>query len=211
MTENDEADAAGKPHVSADERRVQLMDAAIAVMAEQGVAAASTRAIAQQAGLAHGVFHYCFRSKIELFAALFERELRQSIDGVMSALLTETALEAAIAAGLGARWQSVRADPGYAQAMSELTLAARRAPELTHLARWEQEAYRDEVATTVQTWSAERGVVWEAPVRDIAALILALSEGITHAWLAERDDSVAEASIALAARSITRLAKETAP
>ncbi|WP_279106988.1 TetR/AcrR family transcriptional regulator [Gordonia paraffinivorans] len=63
-----------RPQISADVRRRLLMDAAMTVMKREGIAAASTRAICQEAGMAHGVFHYCFRSKYELFAALIEAD-----------------------------------------------------------------------------------------------------------------------------------------
>ncbi|NUP01767.1 MAG: TetR family transcriptional regulator, partial [Nonomuraea sp.] len=45
-------------HVSAAERRPQLIRAAIAVMRRDGVAAASTRAIAAELGIAQATVHY---------------------------------------------------------------------------------------------------------------------------------------------------------
>ena len=59
----DGADDGGErvARIPADERRQQLVEAAIRVMARDSVAQATTRAIVGEAGMPLGVFHYCFR------------------------------------------------------------------------------------------------------------------------------------------------------
>jgi len=52
--------------VQAKVRREQLIDAAVRVAARDGVAAATTRAIATEAGASLASVHYCFESKQEL-------------------------------------------------------------------------------------------------------------------------------------------------
>ena len=52
--------------MSVDQRRSLLIEAAINVMARDGVANVGTRAIVAEADMTIGVFHYCFRSKDEL-------------------------------------------------------------------------------------------------------------------------------------------------
>ena len=49
-----------------DGRRAQLIAAATRVVAREGVAAATTRRIAQEAGVPHGLVHYWFSGKDEL-------------------------------------------------------------------------------------------------------------------------------------------------
>jgi len=61
---------------SAEQRREQLLDAAVAVIAEHGLERATTRAITDRAGLALGAFHYVFDSKDELLEAVAERVAR---------------------------------------------------------------------------------------------------------------------------------------
>ncbi|WP_279579831.1 TetR/AcrR family transcriptional regulator [Fodinicola feengrottensis] len=72
--------------MSADERRQDLVAAAIRVLARDGVAKASTRAIVAEAAMPLGFFHYCFRSKQELFMQVIgtinERNRRAAIDAV---------------------------------------------------------------------------------------------------------------------------------
>ncbi|NED37805.1 helix-turn-helix transcriptional regulator [Streptomyces sp. SID8499] len=57
-------------HVSAAERRPQLIKAAIDLMMREGVAAGSTRAIAAELGVAQATVHYTFGAKEELYCAL---------------------------------------------------------------------------------------------------------------------------------------------
>lgn len=53
-----------------DERRAQIVDALVRVMARRGYAGASVGAIAKEAGLASGLVHYHFESKQAILLAL---------------------------------------------------------------------------------------------------------------------------------------------
>ncbi|WP_433760258.1 TetR/AcrR family transcriptional regulator [Nocardia sp. CA-135398] len=59
--------------IPAAERRNDLVNAAIQVIATHGVDGATTRRIAEQADAPLATLHYCFASKELLFAAVFER------------------------------------------------------------------------------------------------------------------------------------------
>ncbi|WP_062998468.1 TetR/AcrR family transcriptional regulator [Nocardia mikamii] len=61
------------PRIPATERRNDLVNAAIQVIATHGVDGATTRRIAEQADAPLATLHYCFDSKEVLFAAVFER------------------------------------------------------------------------------------------------------------------------------------------
>jgi TetR/AcrR family transcriptional repressor of bet genes len=56
-----------------EQRRAQIADALLAVMAEKGYEGASIQAIARQAGLAPGLVHYHFKSKQQILLAAVER------------------------------------------------------------------------------------------------------------------------------------------
>jgi AcrR family transcriptional regulator len=79
---------------SAEERREQLLDAAVEVIAEQGLNRATTRAITDRAGLALGAFHYVFSSKDELLEAVIHRVVRD-IDATMAETASAATSEAA--------------------------------------------------------------------------------------------------------------------
>jgi AcrR family transcriptional regulator len=61
------------PRLTADERRVQLVDAAIEEFAQAGLTGASTEAIARRAGISHAYVFRLFPTKRELFLAAIDR------------------------------------------------------------------------------------------------------------------------------------------
>jgi AcrR family transcriptional regulator len=194
-----------REHRPQDERRRQLVDAATSVMSEEGVAAVTTRAVTTRAGLPHGSFHYCFGSKAELFTAILERELRTSLVVAFDPPPEPVSSVERIAAGLRARLALVAAHPDRALGLMELTAMSHRDPALSHLSRWEQSEYRREVTRNLDEWTASSGLRWSAPSSEVAALLIALADGIANSWLADRDDDAADASIELAARAVTAL------
>ncbi|SOD64379.1 transcriptional regulator, TetR family [Streptomyces zhaozhouensis] len=195
-----------REHRSAAERREQLLDAAVEVMREGGIGAASTRAVAERAGLPQGAFHYCFRSKDELFAALLERELNASLGQVWDALAEVRDMEASIAAALRALLDHVRSDPEYHLLSAELTDMAARTPALAHVARREHTTYVDHVDRMLRRWQESGGGRLSVDSRALAEALVAASIGITSAWLSARDDEAAHASVALFSSALARAA-----
>lgn len=57
----------------AEQRRLQLIDTALAVFAEKGVDGATVKDLSQAAGVAQGLLYHYFRSKDELLEAALER------------------------------------------------------------------------------------------------------------------------------------------
>lgn len=68
------------------ERRAQLMDVAVAVFAERGLAGASVEEIAARAGVSKPVVYEHFGGKENLYAAVVEREGARLLDAVLSSL-----------------------------------------------------------------------------------------------------------------------------
>jgi AcrR family transcriptional regulator len=90
------------PHVPSEVRRQQFIDAAVTVVARDGVDGATTRRIAEEAGAPLAALHYCFQTKENLLWAVFEHlaeltrnkiELSatqgQSSDAIVSFLLSD--------------------------------------------------------------------------------------------------------------------------
>src|SRR5215472_15706233 len=57
----------------ADQRRLQLIDTALAVFAEKGLDGATVKDLSEAAGVAQGLLYHYFRSKDELFHAALDR------------------------------------------------------------------------------------------------------------------------------------------
>jgi AcrR family transcriptional regulator len=79
-----------------DDRRAQIMDAALRVFAQKGYAGASNRDVAREAGITPGLIYHYFPSKAALFKAILEERspvrLVRSLPVEMLALPTEAML-----------------------------------------------------------------------------------------------------------------------
>lgn len=191
-------------HRSADERRAQLLDAALDVLRENGLAGLTTRAVTTRAGVPHGIFHYAFGSKAAFVRALVERELSGAVAAWDVAVATDD-LETAMRRALRAQLDIVRADPQHQAAMFELIRAAR--DDGTSTVAWERRTYLAEIERQLAAWSRRGAITWTAPVEHVAALVLSAADGVVQAWTADRDDARAEASMDLLARAVTALAR----
>lgn len=206
--------------MSAGERRGALVQAALRVVARQGVAAATTRAIVAEAGMSLASFHYAFESRDELMSELVSFVLEEQDDALRIMLsgvpgITEVVAGArgpeadpvreVVSAGLRAFFDVVRQDPDREKAMFELTQYAMRTPGLESLARSQYESYYSLAERAIRSVTEALHVRWDRSVRDVAVLLVALTDGLTLGWLVGRDDRSAEAVIQFAADSIASL------
>ena len=181
------------------ERRAQLVDAALAVAAEDGIAAATVRRVAEEAGVALGVVHYCFDDKDELFTALAARIVDELAAAGSSALSFDddppdlpTALRCAVAA----LWESIEATAGAQLLTYEITTHALRNRELRGVAVRQYEVSHA-AAEHVLTLAADAsGATWTRPVADLAGEALAFVDGVTLRWLVDGDGGAARARLA---------------
>ncbi|MEX2550282.1 MAG: TetR/AcrR family transcriptional regulator [Nitriliruptoraceae bacterium] len=181
------------PRRAVDRRREDLIEAAIAVLAERGLAGATTRAITQRAGLALGAFHYAFTSKDELLAAVMERMAstidRLRTDPVADAVPVRSpgapAEPVATLRDLLARlWQILEEEPNEQLAQFELALHARREPGLLHLAGQRQERLIASIAGVIRT---APGQLDEAASQELARSVADHLDGLLLHRLIEDD------------------------
>jgi AcrR family transcriptional regulator len=161
----------------------ELVQAAIKVIAREGVAAATTRKIAQEAGVPLGTVHYWFSDKNDLF----EDVIREVVDRLEKAVagrdLAPTGTSADVSSGLRAAWaQIAEDDPGAQLGMYELTALAVRTPAMRGLARMQYASYRGLVARALEQAAPGLGDRREAL---LAELISATFDGLCLAWLAD--------------------------
>lgn len=128
-------------HVSAAERRPQLIKAAIDFMTREGVAAGSTRAIAAELGVAQATVHYTFGTKEGLYRAVMEQLTQDLVAQVEQAAPTDGGFEETVGALAAALWRTVREQPASHQLLTELMMSALRSPALrealeTHYRGW---------------------------------------------------------------------------
>lgn len=68
-----------------DERREQILSAALRAFARRGFAATKISDIVERAGMSHGLVYHYFKSKEEIFYVLLERAMQTSVQSVAGA------------------------------------------------------------------------------------------------------------------------------
>lgn len=168
-------DADRRERRSVEERRDELVDAAITVVAEEGLANATTRRITQHAGVALGAFHYAFASKSELVAAVMGRiatRVEEAIDGAITG--TPGTLADAVNEVLVAYESFVESDPPLQLARQELTVRALRDPRLRGLVGEQRERAQ---AAAVRALSAT-DTARDADLDSLASYLVATFDGL---------------------------------
>ena len=118
-----------------EERRQQLVDAAIRVMTRDGVNKATTRAISSEAEVSLSVFHYCFDSKQDLLEAVIETIVQHTVTPAKASIEPGTDLRDTIRRALGAYWTHVEANPEEHLLTYEVTQYCLRHPDFVDVAR----------------------------------------------------------------------------
>jgi AcrR family transcriptional regulator len=195
--------------IAATDRRAALIQAALRVVAERGVQAATTRAIVAEAGMSLASFHYVFTSRDELMSELVAYVVAQQERALAPVLTPDQGpvdLRDAVRAGLQTYFDVVKSDPQREKAMFELTHYAMRSPGLEHLARLQYGSYYALAENALAVASELTGAAWDRPLHDIATLLVVLTDGLTISWLVNRDDAAAESMLDFAADAVARLA-----
>lgn len=173
------------------ERRRMLLAAAVRVMAWDGIAQTTTRAITEEAGMPRGSFHYCFRSKDELLRELITVVVGDMVQAARDAPGERSDLLQRLRTGLRALWGSVTEHPDEQLVLYELTTYALRDPATVELARWQYESYYGQ-ATEYLTFVAEQeGIGWSLPMPTLARLLVTVIDGLSLNWLPDRDSAAA--------------------
>lgn len=194
--------------IPAPERRAALAGAALTVIARDGLAAATTRAIVAEAGMPLASFHYAVASRDELLRDVVELVVAGEGTAAATFLAHATTPREAIRLALTGYLEHVRSDPGNEQAMFELTQYALRTPQLADLPAEQYRSYHALAADLLEAGASALHIEWSIPVPDLARLLVTLTDGLTLAWLADRDDAAAERSIAHAADAVAVFARQ---
>jgi AcrR family transcriptional regulator len=194
--------------MAAAERRAALVQAALRIIATQGVAAATTRAITSAAGMSLASFHYAFRTRDELIAELIAYVVENETLAAQSTLEAGKDLESTIRIGLLAYMDLVAADPARELAMFELTQYALRTSDLGDAARAQYASYYAAAEAVVTAAADLTGRTWSRPVEEIARIVVTLTDGLTLGWLVHRDDLATRQVVDFAARALAGLANQ---
>lgn len=135
-----------KPYkrVGEEVRRETMIAAALELIAEGGIAAATVRAIAQKAGITPGLIRHYFRSKEDLTRAAYQSLMERMT--LANAIVLDTASDepkARLAAFVAAALRPPVVDPASMGLWAGFILSVQRDPELREVHRVTYLGYRD--------------------------------------------------------------------
>lgn len=154
-------------------------------------------------------FHYVFRSRDEMMRELVAYIVENEGQAAAATLTGARDIRSAVRAGLQAYFNTLTAEPHREQAMFELLHYAMRTEELSDLPRAQYEMYRRTAGELLRVGADAVGATWRLPQDHMARLLVTFISGLTLAWLADRDDAAAAATMDFAADSIAALADVT--
>lgn len=193
-----------------EQRQSELVDAAVRVIARDGLAAASARAIVAEAGMPLGAFNYVFESRDNLLRTLISQIASAERTAVLSVIEAQPqpTVEAMLRAGLGTYLAMLEQAPERELAVAELSLHGARHDRALVAEQWN--SYFETAAESLQRGAELCGVTWMQPVDEIARSLISVLDGLTLTWLTTRDSVAARRHIDFLARSFAALASEPA-
>ncbi|CAM3803613.1 TetR/AcrR family transcriptional regulator [Tsukamurella ocularis] len=174
--------------ISAVERRQELIDAAVLVIAENGVDGATTRRIADRAGAPLATLHYCFASKEMLFGAVYEH-----IAGRYRDVLTESDVHGDVATTARGLMRGLLQwyvdNPETASAIFELISWAQRQDAAKATGVYDEAL--DTVRSILVADAAAAGQIIDAGTLDrLAYVVTVISDGFAINWMVSRSTGV---------------------
>ena len=181
--------------VPAAQRRQQLIEAAFRVMERDGVAAATTRAIAAEAGAPLASFHYCFSSKEELMRELTPALLDGMLSGGVGGIPPGGDVREIIHDGLQGIWATIEATRDEQHVLYEFTQVALRNPELEDLARAQYDRYFAVGIAFLEEVRTAAGIEWSVPIEVVGRMMVSFIDGLALGWVVDGDTALARAAV----------------
>jgi len=166
-------------HKTKEERRSQILNAAISCFADKGYYETSMDDIVREAGLSKGSLYWHFPGKRELFRSLTEMWMAEIITGLPERLAACKTAGEKLCTLLDAGRDTVAVRPELARAQLEFMAQAVRDPEIRDWFRETHRVQRMFLAQIVEEGIAN-GEFRPVPADAIAGLIMAYGDGT---WL----------------------------
>lgn len=196
--------------IAVEDRRAALLAAALRVIARDGMAGASTRAVAAEAEMPTASVHYVFASHDAMVEQLVESILTAQSTGIAEAVVEAPTLRDFVDGALQGWLDRAVDDPAAEVALHDIVGWSRSSPDLHHLAAAVYAQYTASVASFVEAAGRRFGARWRVPTEDVVRLVLVLTDGVAARWLVDRDDAAARRSLALGAEALLGLVQEPA-
>ena len=156
----------------------RLLDAALETFADIGFAAASVEDICRRGGFTRGAFYSSFRTKDELFEALFLRETARNFARAEELLIGIEDEADPVATAVERCLGSFRADRTWVLVHTEYALHATRHPQAAAALRRHAEQLHRRLTELITAVSARAGIALTVPANRLARIVLALHDGV---------------------------------
>ena len=173
--------------IQAAEHRSAIVGATVRLMVREGAAAASTRRVAAEAGVAQATIHYVFGTKTELYRAVIETVTSNLVRAVEAGLAPHPHWSEDVAVASQAVWEVIEADASTALLLVELTAYALRDPDLRDLAEGLYDSYHRLAENAVGVLVERSGEALRIPVEQVARLVVAGLNGLALDFLVHGD------------------------
>jgi AcrR family transcriptional regulator len=177
-------DTVTRPAPAHGSKRQALIDATITLVARGGLRNFTYRAVAREAGVAHGLVAHHFGSR----DALIEEALRYTLDS-SAEVLTDVTEESSLDDFVSHLAELVSREPDLQAFQYELILESRRNPELAPLVENLYAAYRDATADALERVGITRDDA-------LTHLVFAALDGLVFQQLTMGNSARTEASLA---------------
>ena len=172
------AGARGRTRPTREETRAKILDAALAVFGERGIAASSLNEVAAAAGLTKGAIYSSFASKDELVLAIMEEHARErmthALEGFAGAPDAETAL-----ANVGTVLvEAIRSDAVWHRLLAEYFALSYRDEDTRLALRERRREARAAVAAALRQIEQNLGAPLPMQADRFAVAFFAISNGI---------------------------------
>lgn len=175
-----------KDQPEAGDRRTQLLDAGLRVIAREGMRGLTHRSVENEAGVPHGSTTYYFGTRYDLLAALSvhmretDRELVEPIAHQLALLLADRSQEFDLSAMAAATVAWVESNPELQLARYEMQLAGARDPQLKELMTDCAVTFRRMIEPIVVSAGSKQ------PERH-ARMVQSIVDGLVLDWLTHTD------------------------
>jgi len=151
-------------------------------------------------------FHYAFASRDEMMEELIAHVVENQTVAAFSSIWFGTDIRTTLRDGLQAFFETMVAEAEHERVLLELMLFAMRTPALITLPQRQWAKFYAGATELLNAAAVNADVVWSRPIDEVARTLITYTDGLTLAWLANRDRAAASSVMDIAANSIAALA-----
>ncbi|GEK80056.1 TetR/AcrR family transcriptional regulator [Agrococcus baldri] len=171
----------------AEERRRDLVEAGLRVIARQGMHAATVRTIVAEAGVPLATFHYVFDSRDEMIGEAYAYVVLPRPGEPPMPFERDATPVGAVRAVLLDWVDRFAEHPEYELAVMEIMAYCMRTPSLAHLPAAVQARYVELVTGIIADMCAHLGLEPARPLEELSQLVLHVTDGLTYCMLRTGD------------------------